>query len=174
MGGLGKSGVTMPDGVDVQRSSWTMTARSERFCYTNGMTTSAAGFGHRIPESETPLRARARENSANGSLTPWQTVFCEALRRHQGSVVLACEAARVSKATAYRVRRESTVFASAWDDALGTGRAEEEAALFKAAVQGAFEPVYDGGEIVAYVRRRSHAAAAALLKRRQPELFASE
>ena len=104
-------------------------------------------------------------------LRPWQLTFCDALRRHQGAVILACDAAHVSKATAYRNRSECPAFASAWDQALQTGADEEEAALFRAAVKGVFEPVYEGQELVGYIKKRSQAAAVALLKRRRPELF---
>ncbi len=138
-------------------------------------------FGHETTHSDTFLRVRPREEepSAHHSpppkpLCPWQTLFCEALRRHHGVVILACEAARVSKATAYRARRECSAFAQAWDESLQTGEEELEAALYQAAVNGVFEPIYEGQEIIGYIKKRSHAAAVALLKRRRPELFGKQ
>jgi hypothetical protein len=75
----------------------------------------------------------------------------------------------VSHATAYRWRKKSLAFARVWDASLDQGRDQERAALFHAAVEGEFEAVYDGDEIVGYWKRRSTKAAELLLKRRLNE-----
>ena len=118
-----------------------------------------------VTDEELTAALRHDDGRARARLIPWQRAFCDALQWHHGVVTLACSTVRVSRATAYRARRDCLEFAAAWDEAVGIGRDLETAGLFHAAVEGDFEPIHEGKVLVGYWRRKSVEANIELFRR---------
>jgi hypothetical protein len=83
---------------------------------------------------------------------PWREPFLEALR-NVPVVQYACDAAGITRPTAYNHRNADKDFAEAWEDAMeaGVDRAEQEA--FRRAVHGFEEPVIYQGVLSTTVAR---------------------
>ena len=68
-------------------------------------------------------------------LAKWSAAFLKVLRKTP-NVKAACKAARISRETAYKYRREDAEFAAQWADAIGHSVDELEATAFKLATEG--------------------------------------
>lgn len=83
----------------------------------------------------------------------------------------ACERAGVGRTTVYEWRAVDADFAERWAaiDEAWVDRAERE--LYRRAVEGNLDPVYQGGELVGHVRRYSDALLALYLKAKRREVY---
>lgn len=96
--------------------------------------------------------------------------WLRAYRKHH-SIVHACKAARKSRATVYRNRREDKRFAAAWDQISETLTDLLEASMLRRATRGVRRPVNMGENGVHYVREFSDAMAYKLLAARRPNPY---
>lgn len=62
----------------------------------------------------------------------WQAPFLAALR-NSANIRIACQAAEISRQLAYKIRKQSARFASAWDDAINDAIDTLEAAAWQRA-----------------------------------------
>ncbi|TNE60836.1 MAG: terminase [Alphaproteobacteria bacterium] len=99
-----------------------------------------------------------------------QRAFLEALAAGY-SVGGAAEAAGIDRATPYRWRHQSIVFAREWDAAWAMGADALEDEALRRAVKGTEKPVFRGGEVVGHVREFSDTMLMQLLKARKPEKY---
>lgn len=102
--------------------------------------------------------ARARRTNPK-----WRPAFLEALKRAP-NVVTACEVAGVPRCTAYNARRDDPDFAKAWAEAWEVGMYAIDAEMYRRAVDGWLEPVYQQGAQVGTVRKYSDAMLALFSK----------
>lgn len=102
--------------------------------------------------------------------TEWKPLFLEYLSE-TANITRSARRAGVSRQAAYKEREKSETFRSAWDDAMeqAIDALEEEAR--RRAYEGVDKPVYQGGELVGYMRQYSDTLAIFLLKGRRPEVF---
>jgi hypothetical protein len=100
----------------------------------------------------------------------WPKVFLETLAR-VGTVSHACQAAGVNITTAWRMRQSDPGFDQACQDAERrfTDRAERE--LFRRAIDGVEEPIYQGGKLVGTRLVYSDSLLLAVVKARKPDLY---
>lgn len=84
-----------------------------------------------------------------------KTKWLETFEESGGSISAACEAAGISRATAYNHRKSHPDFARAWDEIQEKLIDELEQELFRRAAQGVERPVYQGGRKVGVVREFS-------------------
>lgn len=105
----------------------------------------------------------------------WVNAFLNVLREN-GNVRLACEAARIERSTAYRLRDRDVLFAVEWDEAqeLAADLLEEEAR--RRAHDGVDEPVYgrigkDQDGKIGVIRKYSDTLLIFLLKGARPEKY---
>jgi hypothetical protein len=91
---------------------------------------------------------------------------------HGASVTAAAEYAGVSRAMAFRWRRDDPEFAQRWEEAMqmGVDRLEDEA--HRRAVHGVVRPVYQGGAKVGEIREYSDTLLLAILRGKRPEVYA--
>lgn len=114
-----------------------------------------------------------RLTPARGRFDGWDQqkrgFFLRTLRKTK-SVKLACEAARMSDTSAYRLKSKSPAFAAAWERALADAPLPSvlEAAVTRA-IEGWDEPIVQGGKIVAYRKRYSDALMRDLLRAERGE-----
>jgi hypothetical protein len=76
-----------------------------------------------------------RDGTRPRPLVKWQQNFLKVLRATP-SVKAACQAARISRQTAYRWRKEHPEFKEAWEEILQFSVDELEATAFKLATEG--------------------------------------
>jgi hypothetical protein len=93
-----------------------------------------------------------------------QKLFLTALSQ-TGCVRDACLRAAISDTSAYRWRRKSKRFATAWERALRKARPTIEAEAYRRAVEGWDEAVIRNGEVVSVKRRYSDSLLRTLLTR---------
>jgi hypothetical protein len=100
----------------------------------------------------------------------WPGVFLKALAR-VGTVTKACRYAKVNPTTAFRMRQADPRFDQAWIEAERrfTDRAERE--LFRRAIDGVEEPIYQGGKLVGTKLVYSDSLLLAVVKARKPDLY---
>jgi len=67
-------------------------------------------------------------------------------------VTSAAEAARVSRSSAYQLRKQDEAFRQAWDDAIQAAIDELELELRRRAMHGVEQPVYYGGKECGRIR----------------------
>lgn len=79
--------------------------------------------------------------------------------------------AGIGRQSAYDWRRDDAEFAAAWDDAVDQAADRMEREALRRAVEGVDEPVYQGGELVGYVRKYSDTLLIFLLKAARPEKY---
>lgn len=96
--------------------------------------------------------------------------FLEAFAR-LGTVSAACHAARVGRRTHYDWLKADDAYAEAFAEAerINTESLEQEAVA--RARDGWLEPVYQGGELVGQVRKKSDTLLIFLLKARKPDMY---
>lgn len=112
-----------------------------------------------------------RDVGARAKLTPKKKERFVKRLGEVGVVLRACEAAGISRQTAYDWRRDDDEFAASWDRALEDHLDTIEEALYERAVKGLDEPVYQGGQLVGHKRNYSDTAAIFMLKGGRPEKF---
>jgi hypothetical protein len=78
----------------------------------------------------------------------------------------------VPRQTAYDLRREDQAFAAAWDDALRLGVEALHDEAVRRARKGVRRPIYQGKELVGYVREYSDRLLMFLLNAHDPEKYA--
>jgi hypothetical protein len=100
----------------------------------------------------------------------WPNRFLKALARC-GTVSHASRIAGVSNRHAHRQREKDPRFAQAWIEAERrfTDRAERE--LFRRAIDGVEEPIYQGGKLVGTKLVYSDSLLLAVVKARKPDLY---
>jgi hypothetical protein len=88
-----------------------------------------------------------------------------------GNVTLSAAAAKVSRNTLYRHRREDEAFRKRWAEAeeLGDGALEDEARV--RATQGWLRPIFQGGKLVGHEPVKSDALLITMLKAARPEKY---
>lgn len=115
-------------------------------------------------------RQRAREDASRA----WRERFIAALR-NSGNVRASCQAAGVSRVTAYRTYQESEEFAREWDEALEEAIDTLEAAAWQRARDGVTrtEPIMYQGQKVGerVVTEYSDQLLVTLLKAHRPEKY---
>jgi hypothetical protein len=120
--------------------------------------------------------ARARGTPAKpGSKAPtsWHAEFLKVLQL-DGRVYRACEVAGVSRVTAYEHKKQFADFSHAWDAVVDRFLDNAEAELYRRAVMGWEEPVYQGGEEVGTVRKHSDKCLEMLLKGRRRDVYGDQ
>jgi hypothetical protein len=117
----------------------------------------------RVTQGDAPTRAEK-------TCADWCDAFLAVLATN-ANVTKACEAVGIARKTAYEHRSKDADFAAEWDDALeaATDLLEHEAR--RRAMDGTEKPVYQGGELVGYVREYSDALMTLLLKAHRPKRF---
>ena len=94
-----------------------------------------------------------------------------------GNVSQACQASRICRQHAYRIRNRNTQFRGAWDEAIETGLDGLEGEARRRAVEGWDEPVFgklgpgQGTGQVGTVRKFSDTLLIFLLKGGRPEKY---
>lgn len=111
-------------------------------------------------ESE-PLTGRAKVRADQNAR------FLAALREGV-TVKEACAAANVPRLTIYDRRKRNGAFRAAWDEAYTVGNDAIEAEVFRRAVTGWQEPVYQKGEQVGTITKYSDRMLELLAKKRIP------
>jgi hypothetical protein len=86
----------------------------------------------------------------------------------------ACAAARVGRRTYYEWLKSDVTFVAARDEALEDAIDVADAELFRRAVKGVDESVFQGGEKVGTIRRFSDVCLTFYLKGRRPETYNRE
>lgn len=124
----------------------------------------------RTTDEQDRARLAASHETRRERAKLWRTAFLEALRREK-SVTKACEAAGLSRKTAYAYRDRDETFAEEWDECLETVRDDLEAGAMKRAVEGWLEPVYYKGNAVGTVRKFSAALTIFMLKCHRPDRY---
>lgn len=97
--------------------------------------------------------------------------FLVALAANYGNVSRAAEAVSIPRCSVYQWRHEDEAFAKAWDNVIESAIDAAEQELYRRAVDGVDEPVYQKGECVGTIRRYSDTALIFLLKGRRPETW---
>jgi hypothetical protein len=114
------------------------------------------------------------QNVGDRSTPAWRRPFLAELRKW-GSVTAACRAAGITPQHAYRVRRRKARFAKAWKAALVMARKRKlniaEREVFRRAVYGRDEPIYQGGQLVGQKRKRSDALLVRILEAEAPRKY---
>jgi len=100
----------------------------------------------------------------------WQEIFLEKLAK-LSNVSAAARAAKITREYAYQYRYENEDFAKAWQDALSEATENAEGELYRRAVHGTLEPVYQSGEKAGSIRRYSDTLLIFLLKAHRPEKY---
>lgn len=103
----------------------------------------------------------------------WQEMFIAALREG-GHVGKACEAAKVSRTTAYTYRRQDAAFAADWDTAIEDAAFSLEDEGLRRARDGVDEPIVYKGMIVGTQKRYSDTLLMFLLKGIKPDKYADK
>lgn len=106
-------------------------------------------------------RARARD---------WKPAFLKALVELR-SAVAACEAAGVSRQTAYEHRQKFPEFAAAWAEADETITQQLEVEMLRRAHDGVEEPVFQGGKLVGTKRVYSDPLLMFALRAKRPNVY---
>lgn len=88
-----------------------------------------------------------------------------------GNVSRACAAAGIGRMTAYEWKREDTVFAQAWEDAIEAGTDDLAQEAIRRAHIGVDDPVYYKGEVCGTVRKYSDTLLIFLLKSHRPSVY---
>lgn len=89
----------------------------------------------------------------------------------RGNVSDAAEAAGVGRRTAYQWREGDADFAALWAEAIERAADRLEREAWRRAVEGTDKPVYQGGELVGYVREYSDTLMQTLLKATRPDKY---
>ena len=123
-------------------------------------------------EAKATRSSRARVDGKPGKPNDvaWHPAFVESLSRVP-DVTDAAEFAGVSTKTAYEHRAKFPDFADDWANALRTANDTAVGELYRRGVIGWDEPVYQGGELVGTIRRKSDQALLFLLKAHLPEIY---
>ena len=86
-------------------------------------------------------------------------------------VKYACEAARVSRDTAYKRKQDDPAFAAQWANHLEEAADIIDREIFRRGVEGVEKPVYHAGEVVGNVREYSDGLLMLLAKSRRPDVY---
>jgi hypothetical protein len=97
--------------------------------------------------------------------------FLRCLRESGGNVSRACEAAGLSRQTAYEWRSADKDFAERWDETVEAGTDELEEEARRRAFAGVDEPVFYQGDECGTVRKYSDTLLIFLLKGRKPDKY---
>lgn len=100
----------------------------------------------------------------------WREVFIRKLSKSP-NVTAACRAAKISRQTVYRVRKEEPEFEEQWNDALAQSLDDAEGEMYRRAVKGTLKPIYQGGERVGTVREYSDTLLIFMLKSHRPDIY---
>lgn len=103
----------------------------------------------------------------------WQPVFIEALRE-LGHVGKACQAAGISRQTAYAHRRTEPQFAKDWDIAIDDAAFTLEDEAWRRARDGVDEPIVHQGMIIGTQKKYSDTLLIFLLKGIKPDKYADK
>ena len=114
------------------------------------------------------------ESRAREAWRPWQWRFLSNLRQMSGVITLACRTSAVSLATVARYRERCKYFDRAVRDAMEGAIDRVEAALKVSATVGDIKPIYQGGILVGWERRKSDRAAEMLLRAKRPNEYRPE
>ena len=113
----------------------------------------------RTPKKRAPKKRRA-----------WKPAFLRAFA-DTGIVAHACEKAKVARSTVYEARILDPKFCQAWDAIEAATTDEMEAEARRRGMQGTEKPVFQGKELVGYVREYSDTLLIFMLKARKPETY---
>ena len=102
--------------------------------------------------------------------TTWKELFLQELERLP-NVTLAARKARIDRITAYSARKTDPEFALAWDAALDASIQMAEGEVYRRAVHGVLEPVYQGGKKTGSVRRFSDSLLMFMLRAHKPSMY---
>lgn len=98
--------------------------------------------------------------------------FLKALR-DTGIVTAAAEKVKVSRSSAYQLRKSDPVFRQGWDDAVQAALDVLEAELRRRAVEGVEQPVYFGGKECGRIRTYNDTLGMFLLRAGRGEVYAA-
>ena len=114
-------------------------------------------------EKSCPVLARTRK-----CWSPWMWAYLSALRKAQGFITIACRAQKVSPPSVRRARELHPSFDAACNEVCEAATERIEAGLVVSATVGDPRPIYQGGELVGWERRKSEKAAELVLRARNP------
>lgn len=127
-----------------------------------------------MPDSRTPKKMRARTSKRRSGQhltkrerTETQALFLASFAEH-ANVRLACDKARIARATVYEWREQDAVFAAAWAEAEADANDRLTKEIERRAVTGWLDPVYQGGAKVGTIRKFSDTLLIFLKKARDP------
>lgn len=114
--------------------------------------------------AEAALRTRA-------GWSPWQWTYLSTLRRSQGIVSVACRIMNISPHTVRKYAANDTSFAEALQEVQDAALDRIEGGLTVSATVGDERPIYQGGVLVGWERRKSERAATVLLGAARPAKY---
>ena len=91
-----------------------------------------------------------------------------AILKRTANVSLACRALNLSRDAAYVRREKDPAFAAEWDNAIAEAVDHLEGEAWRRAFKGRRKPVYQGGELVGYVKEYSDQLMQLLLRGHKP------
>ena len=146
--------------------------------YSKQMTSRSALHKAPLRKSRAQLSAtkkrggQSRRTSAvvAASAKRWEDRFLAALSRTLNVTASAREAG-VGRRTVYEARDADPEFATAWLEALYTAIETAEGELYRRAVAGVDEPVFQGGKLVGALKRYSDVLLIFLLKAHRPTVY---
>lgn len=124
----------------------------------------------RTTDEQEAARLAKSHDTRRAKRGAWKERFLRALKAEK-SVTKACEAASISRATAYEFRDLDENFARLWDESLEVMRDNLEAGAMRRADDGWLEPVYYKGQVVGTVRKFSAALTIFMLKCHRPDRY---
>lgn len=131
--------------------------------------TNRAATDATIPREGEPAAAGKARKPKSRMRPPsdWRERFLNSIRATD-SVVHACQAAQVEKATAFRHRAKDPEFAEAWREAHDDAKVLMETEVRRRALHGWEEPVFYRGKVVGHVRKYSDTLAMFWLRANLP------
>jgi len=122
------------------------------------------------PPKQTRRTKSARTKRRGQRRKDWQTPFLGAFAE-LGMVTAACEAAGISRDTAYQERQRDEAFALAWADVEERSTETMEAEAYRRAVTGTTKPLVSAGKHVCDVQEYSDSLLQFMLRARRPDRY---
>lgn len=95
--------------------------------------------------------------------------FIKKLRLTGGNVSKACGAIKISRSAAYEHKKSDSDFAELWEEAINAGVDDLIEELRRRALKGVRKPVYQGKQLVGYIREYSDTLGIFIVKAHRPE-----
>ncbi len=103
--------------------------------------------------------------------TQKKRLFLAELARNGGRVPAAADAAEIGRSTPHKWGERDSKFRDDMREAIDRATEVLEQEAIRRAFRGVKEPVYQGGQLVGYIRKYSDTVLIFLLKGRKPEVY---